>query len=84
MLIMYCLSALLPPSINRQWVLHDAFYYVSRVEMTDILTYSFNRFTTTFGNRKLFEFTIFSSPVRELFLRFPFFMVLWKMKIKKK
>jgi len=44
----------------RQWVLHDEFYYVSRVEMTDILIYSFNRFAiNTFDNRKSFEFSCF-------------------------
>lgn len=38
---------------RRRWGLQDAFYYVSRVEMTDILIYSFDRFAAnTFGNRK--------------------------------
>lgn len=29
---------------SRRWVLRDEFYYVSRVEMTDILIYSFQKF----------------------------------------
>lgn len=46
-------------SLNRQWALHEEFYYVSRVEMTDILTYSFQRFAIDTRN----------------FLTFPLFLV---------